>query len=92
MRTTQTNTVTLVATNNVSLYEWKGLTRISICEQTDQTVEISDINTAELMRGISYYLSRSLNECDRDETITRILTEIAKNLAPLAAPKESAAN
>jgi len=87
MRSTQTNTVTLAATNNVAMYEWKGLTRISFVEQTDQIVEINDVDTMELLRAINYYLQRCYNECDRNETATRILTDIAKTLAPLTAPR-----
>jgi len=92
MRTTQTNTVTLAATNSVAMYEWKGLTRISFVEQTDQTVEINDVDSLELLRAINYYLARSFNESDRNETTTRILTDIAKTLAPLTKPTEVAAN
>jgi hypothetical protein len=87
MRTTQTNTVTLAATNSVAFYEWKGLTRLSICEQTDQTIEINDVDSLELLRAMNYYLQRCYNECDRNETATRILTDIAKTLAPLTAPR-----
>ena len=87
MRTTQTNTVTLAATNSVSFYEWKGLTRLSICEQADQTIEINDVDSLELLRAMNYYLQRCYNECDRNETTTRILADIAKTLAPLTAPR-----
>ena len=80
METKQATYVTLAATDNVSIYNWKGQTRIQINETKESHVEIAEIDTTELLRGVSYFLRNVADNADDDDTVNRILTDIMKTL------------
>jgi hypothetical protein len=80
METKQATYVTMAATERVCFYNWKGKTRANFDETKNCQIEISDIDTDELLRAISYFVRSIAGDSDRTETQTRILNDIAKTL------------
>jgi hypothetical protein len=83
MKTTHTQTTELAVTDRVSLLTWKGLTRLEIVETPNTSVEISGIDTEELVLAISYLLRNLTQDAERSETITRRLNDISNDLKVL---------
>jgi len=90
METTQAICISVLATDHVSLFDWRGTTRIQVTEARGSTAELSNVDTDELLRSFKYLVGRLVGESDRSDTQTRILQEIAKELADLK-PVETAA-
>ena len=88
METKQATYVALKVTDRVSLHDWRDLTRLEITETQGVTVEVSDIDTDELLRGINYFL-RNVAHNDLTETRQRILNDIATNLTESLKKKEA---
>jgi len=88
METAQSTHITLKVTDRVSLHEWRNLTRLDITETQGTTLEINDIDTDELLRGISFFL-RNVAHNDLTETRQRILNDIATNLTESLKNKET---
>lgn len=83
METTQSVCVNVIATDHVSLFDWHGKTRIQVTEARDSTAEMSNVDTDELLRAFKYLVGRLVRETERSDTQTRILQEIAQELAPV---------
>jgi hypothetical protein len=90
METTQTVTITVASTENVSLFEWKNKTRIQVTEARGRMAEVSEIETDELLCGVSYWIRRLVDDSSRTDRQTRILTEIATKLAQLQSEQVAA--
>ena len=88
METKQATYVSLKVTDRVSLHDWRNLTRLEITETQGVTLEVSDIDTDELLRGINYFL-RNVAHNDLTETRQRILSDIATNLTESLKNKET---
>lgn len=80
MKTSQATYVQLSVTDSVGVYNWRGKTRLQINETQQNMVEISDIDTDELLRGVSYFVRNIAGDSERTETQTRILSDILNNL------------
>ena len=80
MKTTHTQTTELAVTDRVSLHTWKGLTRLEIVETPNTSVEISGIDTEELVLAISYLLRNLIQDLERSSTITRRMGDITNDL------------
>ena len=83
MKSTTTQTVDLAVTERVSLNNWKGSTRLEIVETLNTSIEISGIDTDELVLAIGYLLRNLVADTDRSATITRRLGDIANDLEVL---------
>jgi len=88
METKHGTYINLKVTDRVSLHDWRGLTRLDITETQGVTLEVSDIDTDEMLRGISYFL-RNVAHNDLTETRQRILNDIATNLTESLKNKET---
>ena len=88
METKHGTYINLKVTDRVSLHDWRGLTRLDITETQGVTLEVSDIDTDEMLRGISYFLRNVANN-DLTETRQRILNDIATNLTTSLKNKEA---
>ena len=88
MDTKQATYVTLAATDRVSFYNWRGNTRIEIYETKAAQLEISDVNTDEILRAVAYFVRNVAGDSDRTETQTRILTDIVTSLQDALKVKE----
>jgi len=88
METKQATFVALKVTDRVSLHDWRGLTRLEITETQGVTLEVSDIDTDEMLRGINYFL-RNVAHSELTETRKRILNDIATNLTESLKNKEA---
>jgi hypothetical protein len=91
METKQATYVTLACTDRVSLNDWRGKTRIQINETADRTLEVSDVDTDELLRAVSYFVRNLATSSDRSETQARILADILSSLTAALNPQENAA-
>lgn len=83
MKTVQSTTVDLATTDRVSLNNWKGSTRLEIVETLNTSIEISGIDTEELVLAIGYLLRNLVQDTERGATITRRLGDIANDLEVL---------
>ncbi len=90
MEATQSVCISVIATEHVSLFEWHGPTRIQVTEARGSTAELSNVDTDELLRSFKYLVGRLVRETERTDIQTRILDEIAKELAELK-PVQAAA-
>lgn len=90
METKQATYVTLAATDRVSLYNWRGKTRIQIDETKTTQLEVSDVDTDEMLRAVAYFVRNIVGDSDRTETQTRILTDIMSSLQDTLKTKEAA--
>lgn len=80
MKTTHTQTTELAVTDRVSLHTWKGLTRLEIIETANTSVEISGIDTEELILAVSYLVRNLIQDLERSSTITRRMEDITNDL------------
>ena len=80
METKLNSYITLSATDRVSIYNWRGNCRLEIVENKQQALEISDVNTDELLRGVSYFVRNLANDSVMTETQRRILEDIRNTL------------
>lgn len=91
MDTKQATYVTLACTDRVSLNDWRGKTRLQINETADQTLEVSEIETDEMLRAISYFVRNLATSSDRSETQGRILADMLASLTAALKTEEPAA-
>lgn len=91
METKQATYVTLAATDRVSFYNWRGKTRIQIDETKTTQLEVSDVDTDEVLRAVAYFVRNIAGDQERTETQTRILTDIATSLQDALKTAEPAA-
>ena len=68
------------ATEHVSLNEWRGFVRLQINETRDLTLEVSNIETDEMLRAVSYFVRNLATSSDRTETQSRILADMLASL------------
>lgn len=80
MKTSQATYVQFSTTDTVSVYNWRGKSRLQINETQGTMLEVSDIDTEELLRGVSYFVRNLAGDSERTETQTRILSDILNNL------------
>lgn len=78
METKQHTYIELAATCDASFFNWRGKTRIQLKETEKTMVEISEVDTSELLRGVSYLIRNLCQDSDRNETDTRILQDMLK--------------
>jgi len=89
METKLNSYVTLSATDRVSIYNWRGNCRLEIVENKQQALEISDVNTDELLRGVSYFVRNLASDSEMTETQRRILEDIRNTLVSALPIKET---
>lgn len=80
METKQATYVTLAATDNVSIFSWRGKSTINLKESQLTSVEVSEIDTTELLRAVSLFVRNRCTDTDKNETDTRILRELLKSM------------
>lgn len=90
MDTKQQTFVTLACTERVSLNEWRGKTRLQINETHDRILEVSEVDTEEMLRAVSYYVRNLATSTDRTEISSRILSDMLASLTEALKAKESA--
>lgn len=90
METKQATYVTLACTDRVSLNDWRGKTRLQINETSDRTLEVSEIETDEMLRAISYFVRNLATSSDRSETQGRILADMLASLTAALKTEETA--
>jgi len=90
METKQATYVTLACTDRVSLNDWRGRTRLQINETADRTLEVSEIETDEMLRAISYFVRNLATSSDRSETQGRILADMLASLTAALKTEEPA--
>jgi hypothetical protein len=76
METKQHTYVELAATCDASFHNWRGKTRIQLKETRETMLEVSEVDTTELLRGVSYFIRSLCQDSDRNETDTRILKDM----------------
>lgn len=91
METKQATYVTLSATEHVSLNEWRGFVRLQINETRDLTLEVSNIETDEMLRAVSYFVRNLATSSDRTDTQTRILSDMLASLTAALQPAKTEA-
>lgn len=91
METKQATYVTLASTDRVSINDWRGKTRLQFNETNDRTLEVSDVDTDELLRAVSYFVRNLATSSDRTETQSRILADMLASLTTALKPQETAA-
>ncbi len=80
MKVTHTQSVDIAVTERVSLNNWKGSTRLEIVETVNTSIEISGIDTEELLLAIGYLLRNVVADTERSATLTRRLGDITSDL------------
>jgi len=80
MKVTNTQSIDLAVTDRVSLNNWKGSTRLEIVETVNTSIEISGIDTEELLLAISYLLRNLIADTERSATVTRRLGDVTNDL------------
>jgi hypothetical protein len=90
MQTKQETFVTLACTDRVSLNEWRGKTCLQISETSDRVLEVSEIDTEELLRAVSYFIRNLATSTDRTEIASRILSNMLDSLTEALKTKECA--
>lgn len=80
MKVTNTQSIDIAVTDRVSLHSWKGLTRLEIVETVNTSIEISGIDTEELLLAVSYLLRNLITDTERSATLTRRLGDITNDL------------
>lgn len=91
METKQATYVTLACTDRVSINDWRGKTRLQFNETSDRTLEVSEVDTEELLRAVSYFVRNLAISSDRTETQSRILNDMFASLTTALKPQETAA-
>ena len=72
--------VSLIATDRVSLFNWNGVTRVQFNETSDNVLEVSNVDTDELLLAVSYFVRSLAKESGKTERQTRILNDISNEL------------
>ena len=80
METKQATYVTLACTDRVSINDWRGKARLQFNETNDRTLEVSEVDTDELLRAVSYFVRNLATSPDRTETQSRILADMLASL------------
>lgn len=88
MKTTQTVNVSVNSTYRVSMYDWRDKTRFEVYENQNDSVEIQDIDTLEMLTAVSYYVANLAKRDDKTPEIVRRLTDIQNALNDEFCPKE----
>jgi len=86
---TQTN-VELIATDRVSLFNWNGTTRVQFNETSDDVLEVTNVDTEELLLAVSYFVRNLATDSGNTERTIRILNDIARDLTTSLKAKEEA--
>ena len=86
---TQTN-VELIATDRVSLFNWNGTTRVQFNETNNDVLEVTNVDTEELLLAVSYFVRNLATDSGNTERTIRILNDIAKDLTTSLKAKEEA--
>ena len=86
---TQTN-VELIATDRVSLFNWNGTTRVQYNETSDDVLEVTNVDTEELLLAVSYFVRNLATDSGNTERTIRILNDIARDLTTSLKAKEEA--
>ena len=86
---TQTN-VELIATDRVSLFHWNGTTRVQFNETNNDVLEVTNVDTEELLLAVSYFVRNLATDSGNTERTIRILNDIAKDLTTSLKAKEEA--
>ena len=80
MQTKQETSVSLAVTDRVSMYDWKGVTRVQFNETNDTVLEVSNVDTGEMLLAISYYVGGLAKESGKNERTDRILRDMLTSL------------
>lgn len=91
METKQATYVTLACTDRVSINDWRGKTRLQFNETADRTLEVSEVDTDELLRAVSYFVRNLATSSDRTETQSRILADVLASLTAALKTEEATA-
>jgi hypothetical protein len=86
---TQTN-VELIATDRVSLFNWNGTTRVQFNETNNDVLEVTNVDTEELLLAVSYFVRNLATDSGNTERTIRILNDIARDLTTSLKAKEEA--
>lgn len=86
---TQTN-VELIATDRVSLFNWNGTTRVQFNETNNDVLEVTNVDTEELLLAVSYFVRNLATDSGNTERTVRILNDIARDLTTSLKAKEEA--
>ena len=81
MKTTQTSIVQLIATDSVSIWDWKDEVRVTFRESADSSVEVSGVITVEFLRACIYFidsLSKMKGLCNNKQRLLNSLLEDLK--------------
>jgi hypothetical protein len=90
MQTKTETSVELIATDRVSLFNWNGTTRVQFNETSNDVLEVTNVDTEELLLAISYFVRNLAKDSDNTERTVRILNDIAKDLKESLNTKEEA--
>jgi len=72
--------VSLIATDRVSLFNWKGFTRVQFNETSDSTLEVANVDSEELLLAVSYFVRDLAKDAERSDRQTRLLHDIMHSL------------
>jgi len=90
MQTKTETSVELIATDRVSLFNWNGTTRVQFNETSNDVLEVTNVDTEELLLAVSYFVRNLAKDSDNTERTIRILNDIAKDLKESLKTKEEA--
>ena len=90
MQTKTETSVELIATDRVSLFNWNGTTRVQFNETNNDVLEVTNVDTEELLLAVSYFVRNLATDSGNTERTIRILNDIARDLTTSLKAKEEA--
>ena len=84
MKNSQAHTVRIIATDSVSIWEYKEQITVTFRESQENTVEVQGADSEEFLKSISYYIHRLTRTDDLSHTKKGLLNTILADLKVMA--------
>lgn len=84
MKNIQNHSITLIATDSVSIWEYREKITVTFRESQESTVEVQGIEDEEFLKAVSYYIHRLTRTDDLSNNKRTTLNSILKDLKVMA--------
>lgn len=84
MKNIQNHSVSLIATDSVSIWEYREKVTVTFRESQESTVEVQGIEDEEFLKAVSYYIHRLTRTDDLSNNKKTTLNSILNDLKVMA--------
>ncbi len=80
MKTTQNQTISLIATDRVSIWEWKDRVNVTFAESAEVSTVVEHVSTEEFLRACVYFIHGLSHTKELSRTNQTLLNSILEDL------------